>query len=159
FTARDLLSKSSRRMKVDWLHRQYENVCKRTGNWRPSIVAHSFGTYMIARAIRIYGLKFDRVIFCGAIVRLSYPRAWATASEKVGAVLNDFGRQDFWAWVAGFVVEDAGGSGYRGFTDDAKGQVVQIEHKEFRHGDYFFLTNYRESWIPFLQGNPQTVME
>ena len=27
----------------------------------------------------------------------------------------------------------------------------QIDHPEFRHGDYFFVGNYKESWIPFLR--------
>jgi hypothetical protein len=102
-----------------------------------------------------YELRFDRVIFCGAIVTQTYPWKAIFAKDLVRGVLNDYGRQDFWARIVVWLVEDGGQSGYCGFTDTAEGRVVQIKHEKFRHSDYFFNTNYRNSWIPFLRGEAQ----
>jgi pimeloyl-ACP methyl ester carboxylesterase len=155
FSARHLLWHGSRRKKVDWLMREYEMVCSRNDNCIPSIIAHSFGTYLVARVIRIYRLRFDRIIFCGAIVAQDYP--WKTFIDNglVVRVLNDYGKQDFWARIVAWVVSDAGQSGYAGFKDTDSGKVVQIEHPGFRHSDFFFTTNYQNSWIPFLRGEEQ----
>ena len=158
FYALQLLWPPSRRKKVEWLRDEYTRMCDPNDNPRPSVIAHSFGTYLVARAIAHYGLKFDRIVFCGAIVGRSYPWSTYFSRDCVRAVLNDFGRQDFWAWVVAWVVKDGGQSGYRGFTDTADGRVIQIEHEEFRHSDYFFTLNYRESWLPFLRGEAQQRM-
>ena len=29
-----------------------------------------------------------------------------------------------------------------------------MRHPDFRHSDFFYELNYRERWIPFLQGRP-----
>ena len=39
-----------------------------------SIIAHSFGTYVVTRTLeRFAEVSFDRVILCGSIVRQNYP--------------------------------------------------------------------------------------
>lgn len=159
FGATQLAWPRSRRGKVDWLRREYERVCERNGDQVPSIVAHSFGTYLVANALRIYKLKFDRVVFCGAIVSRTYPWKSMVKAGLVKGVLNDYGKQDFWAWIVGWFVKDAGSSGYKGFRDVADGCVRQIAHKEFRHSDYFYKTNYRDNWLPFLRGERQPDLE
>ena len=159
FLGLQLLLPSSRRKKVDWFRDEYRRVCAEEGVTRPSIVVHSFGTYLVARAMQIYDpLKFDRVIFCGSIVRREYPWTDRFERDQVRAVLNDFGRMDFWAGIVAWVVNDAGDSGRNGFNDTAGGKVEQIDHPEFRHGDYFFRGNYEESWTPFLLAKPQKVI-
>jgi hypothetical protein len=66
----------------------------------PRIIAHSFGTYLVARALELNPeLKFDRVIFCGSIVRRDYPWSRIIAAGQVGRVLNDYGDRDMWADV------------------------------------------------------------
>ena len=100
-------------------------------------------------------IKFDRIILCGAIVQKSYKWSNMFSNEQVFAVLNDYGGMDFWAGIVAWGVEDAGPSGRLGFDDLAEGKVSQIEHPEFRHGDYFFVGNYKESWVPFLRAEPQ----
>lgn len=156
FFAIQLLWPGSRRRKVDWLRQEYQRVCDEHRIERASIIAHSFGTYLVARAMQIYDLKFDRIIFCGAIVRREYPWSEKVANDQVRAVLNDFGRMDFWAHIVAWVVEDSGQSGRKGFKDIADGRVVQIDRPEFRHGDYFYRGNYEGNWLSFLRGMPLT---
>jgi formylglycine-generating enzyme required for sulfatase activity/pimeloyl-ACP methyl ester carboxylesterase len=152
FRALQLIYPPSRRKKIEWFREMYAQICRERGIERPSVVAHSFGTYLVARAIQIYGLKFDRVIFCGSIVRRDFP--WTEVFKKghVRAVLNDFGGLDVWAWVVKYFVSDADQSGRYGFKDTAGGDMVQVYRPEFRHGDFFTQLNYDRNWIPFLRG-------
>ena len=159
FLAIQLLIPWLRRKKVDWFRDEYQRVCAEENVTRPSIVAHSFGTYLVARAMQIYDpVEFDHVILCGAIVRQDYRWTDRFSKGQVRAVLNDFGRMDFWAGIVAWIVSDAGPSGSKGFTDLASGKVFEIDHPEFRHSDYFFRGNYEKSWLPFLHGEPQKVL-
>jgi pimeloyl-ACP methyl ester carboxylesterase len=156
FGAVKLLLIGSREKQVDWFRDEYSKKCAEHRCERPSIIAHSFGTYLVARAIQKYMLEFDRVIFCGSIVRRDYPWSQLIDHGLVRRVLNDFGRLDLWARVVEWVVSNAGQSGLRGFEDAADGRVVQREHPEFGHSDYFYSKNFRERWVPFLQGEDPT---
>ncbi len=150
-----LLLPWKRRKKIDWFLRTYEEAKRRSGGRRPSIIAHNFGTYLVAESIKTYGIPFERIILCGSIVARDFP--WDQILDKglAVAVMNDFGKQDFPVWIAEWVVQDAGAAGKYGFENTAGGRVVQIEHERFRHSDYFFKQNYKDSWIPFLKGESQ----
>lgn len=146
--------------KVHWLLEEYTRVTKEYNAETPSIIAHSFGTYLVAKTLEKYDeVKFDRVIFCGSIVRRDYPWAQIFATDQVKRVLNDYGKRDFWAKAAQWVVDDSGPSGAEGFEDDANSRVVQRVRPRFRHSDFFYELNYEHVWIPFLEGNdpPQVV--
>lgn len=152
FLALKMIMPGQRRKKVDWFRDEYERVCDRERVDRPSIIAHSFGTYLVARAMQKYRpVKFDRVILCGSIVQREYPWSSIVRNEQAVAVMNDFGRMDFWAGIVAWAVSDAGQSGRHGFNDLSDGKVEQVDNPEFRHGDYFSIGNYKESWIPFLR--------
>ncbi len=140
----------TRDAQVKWFLDEYTRVCIQHGDERPSVVAHSLGTYIVAAAMDKYELRFDRIIFSGSIVYRDFP--WSNFTQQFGSVLNDYGRRDFWAWVARCFVRDSGPSGVKGFADNANGFVIQREHPEFRHSDYHFRRNYRKVWIPFLRG-------
>jgi hypothetical protein len=119
----------------------------------PSVIAHSFGTYLVTRTLEAYNeIKFDHIILCGSIVPIPFPWSNYIAAERVTRVLNDYGRKDFWAKVAQWVVNDAGQSGAKGFSDDAEGQVVNLCRPHFHHSDFFYEANYERTWIPFLSG-------
>jgi len=119
----------------------------------PSVIAHSFGTYLVTRTLEAYSeIKFDRIILCGSIVPIHFPWSNYIAAERVTRVLNDYGKKDFWAKAAQWVVNDAGPSGAKGFSDGAKGQVVNLCRPHFHHSDFFYEANYERTWIPFLSG-------
>ena len=80
-----------------------------------------------------------------------YPWDDIAARGQVRAVLNQYGGNDIWARVVEWGVPDAGQSGLHGFDKPAK-CLVQQKHEKFAHSDYFYDLNYRENWIPFLQG-------
>jgi serine/threonine-protein kinase len=143
---------SARAARVDAFRDEYQRLGARTASGSPSLIAHSLGTYIAARALEKYDLKFNRVILCGGIVPTDYD--WDTVVQRgsVTSVLNDCGQQDVWARLARRAVPDAGASGLTGFERTAGGRVVNRNHGRFGHSDYFYERNYREAWIPFLKG-------
>lgn len=153
FGALSLVWPGVRRRRLAWFLEQYTAAERDNGRVRPSIIGHSFGTYLITRAMETYPeVCFDNVILCGSIVRQGFPWTLIFDRQQVSRVLHDYGRLDFWAGVAGWVMEDAGPSGKYGFADDAGKRVIQRPHPEFRHSDYFYSLNYEKNWIPFLKG-------
>src|ERR1051325_2864688 len=66
FGALQLLLPFARRKKVDWFRDRYGQA---VGDGPPpSLIAHSFGTYIATEAMRIYpSVRFDRIILCGSI--------------------------------------------------------------------------------------------
>lgn len=160
FSALSLLMPWSRSRKVEWFHRTYSEKFAGGGR-KPSVIAHSFGSYIVTRAMLKYDdIRFERVILCGSIVSRSYPwRAVLLARDQADAVLNEAGGRDMWAAMVEWVVSDAGASGVSGFEDTAEGRLVQLIHERHAHSDYFYRQNYERRWLPFLQGRPvQPVM-
>ncbi len=143
-----------RKKKRQWLLEEFARECDRLGCQSPSIIAHSFGCYLVVCLMKKYSqVCFDRIIFCGSIVHPAYPWAALAARGQVKSVLNQYGGADFWAWVVQWAVRDAGPSGYSGFSEPAS-IMHQQNNPEFAHSDYFFDLNYNENWIPFLLGKP-----
>ena len=153
FSALSLLMPWSRSRKVEWFHRTYSEKFS-GGDRKPSVIAHSFGSYIVTRAMLKYDdIRFERVILCGSIVSRSYPwRAVLLARDQADAVLNEAGGRDMWAAIVEWVVSDAGASGVSGFEDTADGRLVQLIHERHAHSDYFYRLNYERRWLPFLQG-------
>ena len=154
FGALQLVWPPARKKKRQWVIDEYIRQCDRLRCESPSIVAHSLGCYLVANLLKKYSqVRFDRIIFCGSIVHQGYPWASLAARGQVKSVLNQYGGEDFWAWVVQWGVEDAGPSGYCGFVKPAA-VVQQQNHPEFAHSDYFYDLNYNQNWIPFLLGKP-----
>jgi hypothetical protein len=157
FRATKMLIPALRRRQVDWFLEQYTHIRAENGNVRPSVVAHSFGTFLVASAMERYQeVEFDHVIFCGSIVSREF--AWSTyvGSGRVRRLLNDCGERDRWVRLAAWVIREAGASGALGFEDKPKPLVVERRHPQFSHSDFFYRLNFQKNWIPFLKGgDPQ----
>lgn len=160
-----LVNPFSRRDKVEWFREEYERLLQRKPelhDWPPSIIAHSYGSYIVARAMEKYPqIKFHRIIFCGSIVNRDYGWSARVKNGQSKRILNDYSRLDVWTRVAGWVIVDGGNAGSEGFTDTAGGAAVQRENRYWRHSDYFHDLNYRNRWIPFLaeRGDPDEVAQ
>lgn len=160
FRATKLLIPALRRKQIDWFLEQYTHTRAENGDVRPSVVAHSFGTFLVASAMELYPeVEFDHVIFCGSIVRREFDWSTYLASGKVRRLLNDCGERDRWVRLAAWVIREAGPSGAIGFEDKPKGQVVERRHSQFSHSDFFYRLNFQKNWVPFLKGgDPQESM-
>lgn len=121
----------------------------------PSIVAHSFGTYIVGNALLRYEtFRFNKVILCGSILPPNFP--WATIIQRgqVQELRNEHGVLDPWVKRVCWFVPGTGPSGSVGFTADTAhlpdlGRLVQ-ESFQYDHSDYFDKTHIRDYWLPFL---------
>src|SRR6266487_6126686 len=101
FRAISLLRRSQRERAIDRLLRDYNDIVGESGDQRPSIIAHSFGTYQVAALIERYpNVRFDKVIFAASIVRSDFDWPRILAAGRVNYVENDFGGADVWPKVA-----------------------------------------------------------
>ena len=107
FSALKLLSPKRRRQRIDWFREEYTKLCRKHDDKTPCVIAHSLGSYIVARSMQIYPeIKFDRIILCGSIVHPAFP--WSKLNEQFNRVLNDCGHADFWSKVVGWGVGDSG---------------------------------------------------
>ena len=162
FPARKLLWPPARKAKVESFHTWYEQQVREhhldldDPEQRPSIVAHSFGTYMVGRCMNKYeDVKFDKIILTGSILPRSFNWGRLFARDQFGQVINECGWQDFWSGAVGTFVQDTGSSGKHGFhvTDDRF--IVQNAHEEFEHSDYFYRT-MMQGWVARLSVPPDS---
>ncbi len=152
FNALQLLFSGSRKRKIDWFRSEYERVVTEP-RILPFIIAHSFGTYIVAKALEKYPeIRFNRVIFSGSIVRRDFDWASLIRTGRVGAILNEIGGKDIWSKLAEWVIGDAGASGAIGFSSSGLG-IYQRRRPRFRHSDHFYALNYTRNWIPYLLGD------
>jgi O-acetyl-ADP-ribose deacetylase (regulator of RNase III) len=121
-----------------------------------SIIAHSFGTWIVGYILQTHPAKFHRVILCGSVLDTQYD--WAHVQEKIVAppfqsapnvrVVNDCGTRDIWPVMAKFMTWGYGIAGRWGFQH----ALVKDRFHEVDHSGFFkpgFATAY---WVPVLQG-------
>lgn len=153
FTALDLLSGRAREKKLYWLREQIDIIRQDSGDPNPSVVAHSFGTYLIGKLIRDNPSQyFDRVILAGSILPENFPWQKLLASGQVQWVLNEFGGLDVWPKVASRLIKDAGKAGSVGFTDKSP-FLVQRCYQGFGHSSFFSWGHFETQWLPTLTQN------
>lgn len=117
-----------------------------------SVVAHSFGTYIIAKILEQEAdLQFHRLIFCGSIVPDSFK--WEIYGHRLNSdqsgkwqAVNDCGMNDIWPVFAKSVTWGYGSSGRFGFGHP------RIKDRFFNatHSSFFDSNFIREYWLPFL---------
>jgi len=142
FPMAPFLVASSRRKKVEWLMDQYAEAKARYPNAKFSCVAHSNGTYLIAKALELYpACRFRRIVFAGSVLRQSFK--WRPFFEpkndpRVLAVTNYVATGD---WVVAFFPkffqflhwQDLGSAGHDGFDDDPDGAVYDQRYVQGGH--------------------------
>jgi len=140
-----------RRKKIEWLRNRYREVRNRYPEVIPSIIAHSFGTWILCKAIWKYeNLRFDKIILAGSIVPNDFD--WRTIYDRnqVAAVRNDSGSKDVWARFSKFFASGTGSSGFRGFSQKQP-YVIERTYPEYDHFSAFGYDHYLVEWLPFLR--------
>lgn len=159
FSALDLLSSRARGKKLEWLRTQVDAIRSESGDMSPSIVCHSFGTYLVGKLIRDYpGQYFDKVIMVGSILPESFPWQRLLASGQVQWVLNEYGHLDVWPRVAARLVKDAGKAGSVGFSDKSP-FLDQRGYEGYSHSTYFAASHFKSRWVPTLTQNRRQFAE
>ncbi len=119
-----------------------------------SIIAHSFGTYILARILEDENdIRFHRVILCGSIVPDDFP--WENFSHRLDPdredswhAVNDCGMRDIWPVLAASATWGYGSSGRFGFGHGR----VKDRFFDIGHGDFFSEDHIRTNWLPYVTG-------
>ena len=121
---------------------------------RPSVVAHSFGTYLVVNCmLKHRDVKFDKIILCGSIIPEDFDWSILFGRDQLNCVRNECGHKDFWAGMVGAFVPNTGSSGKNGFT--FKSANFKQEHFDlFEHSDALIRQQMRTEWFPFLTKPP-----
>jgi hypothetical protein len=113
-----------------------------------SVIAHSFGTYVIARIVAEEpDLQWHRIIFCGSVVSQRFPLYQYLGRFK-HPILNEVGTRDIWPAMAESVTWGYGSVGSYGFN---KPPVETRWHRGFHHSDFLTDEFCRSYWVPFLR--------
>ncbi|MGO7661627.1 esterase/lipase family protein [Rhizobium ruizarguesonis] len=113
-----------------------------------SIIAHSFGTYVVANILKKqFTLSLNRVIFCGSVVRYNFP--FEQINKRFNSpILNEVGTADPWPALAESVTTGYGSAGTYGFRRPG---VIDRFHNDKRHGDFLSEAFCETFWVPFLR--------
>jgi hypothetical protein len=113
-----------------------------------SIIAHSFGTYVVSHLMdEGFDRKFHRIIFCGSVVpdRFRFERFQHLFSAPI---INEVGTRDRWPAIAESVTAGYGSAGTYGFR---RPLLYDRWHNGAGHG-YFLNADFcQKFWIPFLK--------
>jgi serine/threonine-protein kinase len=142
----------ARRAKVQWFRATFELEfpAAQTALSRPSIIAHSFGTYIVGYALLRYPyLRLNRVLLCGSILPAEFP--WDVLLERgqVQAVRNEYGSEDIWTELVDWFIPGTGRSGVDGFSTTHP--RLEQERFTFAHSEYFERGHMTNKWLPFLK--------
>src|ERR1700746_2486262 len=121
---------------------------------RPSVIAHSFGTYIVGYCmLKRKDVRFDKVILCGSILPVDFD--WITLFKRgqVNFVRNEYGTNDVWARNVKKFVSKTGSSGFEPFHYDGL-RLEQECFPGYAHSDYFERGHIENNWLPFLRRSP-----
>jgi pimeloyl-ACP methyl ester carboxylesterase len=112
-----------------------------------SVIAHSFGTFVIAHLLQQeFDIKFDKVIFCGSVVRYGFPFE-QFQNRFSQPILNEVGTRDVWPALAESITAGYGSAGTYGFR---RPLVRDRWHNQAHHGFFLSAEFCRKFWIPHL---------
>lgn len=111
-----------------------------------SIVAHSFGTYIMSKILaEETDIQIHRMQLCGSIIPEKY--RWDKVTSRItGVIINDAGTKDLWPVLATLASWGYGPSGTFGF----KTIDVRDRFHDCGHSDFFTEEHMEKYWIPLL---------
>jgi hypothetical protein len=125
---------------------------------RPSIVAHSLGSWIVGNAMQKFpGIRFEKAIFAGSILPVDFDWSSLFERDQIASVRNEFSLKDPWPRLASYVVPRTGEAGSKGF--DSFGKAVEnVSCKWFGHSDSLIRPHIEQQWIPFLMRSPSPII-
>jgi pimeloyl-ACP methyl ester carboxylesterase len=118
------------------------------------VVAHSFGSWIVAHALQAQPeLRFGRIVLVGSIVQPNWDWGMPLARGQIQAVLNYCGDRDLPVKITERGIPDSGPSGVHGFTS-ADPRVINILRPGGKHSTAFeegvLAPIFEDVWQPFL---------
>lgn len=152
FNLLQFLNPWSRDKRVRWLRDEVARVRSDFPDSPVSVVAHSLGTYLVARLIEEEpNFNFATLIFSGCIVDAEHKWAAHLDNNRIGHLANYVAHQDIWPKLARQVIRGprAGVAGVTGFSDKHY-SLYQHAHPSYGHSDYFSPNTFEAMWLPKL---------
>jgi O-acetyl-ADP-ribose deacetylase (regulator of RNase III)/pimeloyl-ACP methyl ester carboxylesterase len=130
-----------RRAAAETVWTKMKSVYENPNIERVSIIAHSFGTWIVAHILITHPVKFHRVILCGSVLDTRYD--WGQVHKKIEAaafadapnvkIVNDCGTRDVWPIFAKFATWGYGVAGRWGFQH----ALVKDRFHNLNHSGFF----------------------
>lgn len=136
----------TRKGSVERVTLELRNVRRKFPNADVSVIAHSFGTYVLSKILEEHtDIAFHRIQLCGAVIPERY--RWDKVISRIsGQIVNDVGTKDIWPLLAKSSTWGFGESGLLGFkTIDVRDRFF-----EYGHSDFLTVSHARKFWIPLL---------
>jgi ribosomal protein S18 acetylase RimI-like enzyme len=120
----------------------------------PSVIAHSFGTYIVYQAMKKYDvIKFNKIIFCGSILNENIDFRPFIKRKQFKLLKNDHGTLEwFLKFTRRIIDKDCGQAGKVGFKDipvDSKALIYNSDNYK-SHSEYFLPLHMQVNWMKFL---------
>ncbi len=127
----------------------------------PDVIAHSFGTWVVAHALQDdQTLRLGRLVLIGSIVRPDWPWADMIDRGQIAGVLNYCGRRDLPVRLTQHVIPDSGPSGVLGFVQGSP-RVVNVIDPNGNHSSVFkgahLEAAFEDVWRPFLTARAENI--
>lgn len=134
---------------------RYLETLQTFGGARVSVIAHSYGTYVLTQMLLEYPtIKLSRIVLCGSVVKQQFK--WSRIANQIGDgldkaqfIVNECGHEDRLPILARTFGFRYGNSGTHGFGN---GLVTDRFHKG-SHGLFFTDAFIAEYWKPFIEGD------
>ncbi|MEB0129739.1 hypothetical protein [Pseudomonas sp. CCI2.4] len=115
-----------------------------------SVIAHSFGTFIIAKIIEDNPeIQFEKIVICGSVIPRDFNWTKHAPFARNGDIVNDVGILDIWPVIANCFTLGYGASGNQGF----RSALVIDRFFNYHHSDFFEQKNdhIRKYWKPIFE--------
>jgi O-acetyl-ADP-ribose deacetylase (regulator of RNase III) len=145
----------TKRAVIKKVERELVGLCNDKSFKYVSVIAHSFGTYIVSEILRKHPeIRLHRVILCGAVLSQHYDweqhrnqiNAFNDSDRRTYRVMNDCGWKDIWPVFAKFMTWGYGMAGRTGFQSPA----CLDRYHNAGHSDFFANDFIMQFWLPFL---------
>lgn len=136
-----------RRKIIDEVTRQIRAIIKDNKTAKCSIIAHSFGTYVVSEILRRHAdIDFHRIIFCGSVLSDAF-KFERHVRQFQQPLVNEVGSRDSWPAIAEAVTWGYGSAGTYGFRRPG---VHDRWHNGKTHSAFLNHDFCLKYWTPFL---------
>jgi pimeloyl-ACP methyl ester carboxylesterase len=145
---RFLVPELLRRTPIQRIARELRAIQKRFKEAKISVIAHSFGTYLISKVIAEESdIELEYLLLCGSVIPTDF--RWDLVRPRlVQQPVNDCGTKDLWPVLATVTW----GYGPSGTLGCGSAEVIDRFHP-FKHSDFFNAQFVREYWRPIFEAN------
>jgi hypothetical protein len=132
---------------IETISRQIRIVRQNNHDSDISVIAHSFGTYVISKLMKThFDVNFHKVIFCGSVVPYNFK--YEDFQNRFSApIVNEVGTRDIWPAIAESLTLGYGSAGTYGFH---RPLVRDRWHNKATHGYFLKAVFCKKFWVPFL---------